>query len=243
MPAATIAFGVVCQMGVSTALRAALGTVFTPLGLVLLVGATLLGVLMGALPGLGGPVALSLLIPLTFDSEPASAFMIMAAALGGVNFGGSVTAILFNTPGTAPNAATLFDGHPLAEQGRANEAIAASAVASAAGAVLGFVLVFGPAAGAYPAGARLLVAGVLLARGHRSRDHRRRIDRIGTRRPDGGSTRRGVYLSWLEPDHGRRPVHRQHPIPRKRVFPSCRPSLGCSPSPRWPVCSHAKGPS
>ena len=140
MPAATIAFGVVCQMGVSTALRAALGTVFTPLGLVLLVGATLLGVLMGALPGLGGPVALSLLIPSTFDSEPASAFMIMAAALGGVNFGGSVTAILFNTPGTAPNAATLFDGHPLAEQGRANEAIAASAVASAAGAVLGFVL-------------------------------------------------------------------------------------------------------
>jgi putative tricarboxylic transport membrane protein len=123
-----------------TALSDALGTVLTPTGLALILGGTLLGVTVGSIPGLGGPVALSLLIPVTFELEPRLAFLILAATLGGVNFGGSVTAILLNTPGTAPNAATTFDGFPLAKQGRGAEAIAASAVASGTGALLGIAL-------------------------------------------------------------------------------------------------------
>ena len=118
----------------------ALGTVFSPTGIAFLVGATLLGVTVGSIPGLGGPVALSLLIPVTFDLEPRLAFLVLAATLGGVNFGGSITAILLNTPGTAPNAATTFDGFPLAKQGRGAEAIAASAIASGTGALLGLFL-------------------------------------------------------------------------------------------------------
>jgi Uncharacterized protein conserved in bacteria len=89
---------------------------------------------------LGGPVALSLLIPITFELEPQLAFLILAATLGGVNFGGSITAILLNTPGTAPNAATTFDGFPLAKQGRGTEAIAAAAIASGTGSLLGITL-------------------------------------------------------------------------------------------------------
>ena len=115
-------------------------TVLSPFGIALVVGGTVLGVAVGSIPGLGGPVALSLLIPVTFEFEPRFALLMLAATLGGVNFGGSITAILLNTPGTAPNAATTYDGFPLAKQGRGAEAIAASAVASGTGAVLGLVL-------------------------------------------------------------------------------------------------------
>ena len=123
-----------------TAAAAAASTVFSPTGIALVIGGTLLGVIVGSIPGLGGPVALSLLIPVTFEFEPQFAFLVLAATLGGVNFGGSITAILLNTPGTAPNAATTYDGFPLAKQGRGAEAIAASAVASGTGAVLGLLL-------------------------------------------------------------------------------------------------------
>jgi putative tricarboxylic transport membrane protein len=118
----------------------AVDVIVNPRNMILIVLATLLGLMMGAIPGLGGPITIALLIPLTFDMNPNVALMIMAASLGGVNFGGSISAILLNVPGTAPNAATLFDGYPLAQQGRAGEAIAASALASASGAVLGLIL-------------------------------------------------------------------------------------------------------
>lgn len=118
-----------------------LETVLTPTNLALIIFASLLGLLMGALPGLGGPITLALLIPVTFNMDTNTAIMVLAAALGGGAFGGSITAILLNTPGAAPNAATVFDGYPLARQGRANEAIAASAVSSACGALLGLLLV------------------------------------------------------------------------------------------------------
>jgi putative tricarboxylic transport membrane protein len=109
----------------------------TPLYIIL---GTLLGLFFGALPGLGGSVALALLIPITLGMEPAQAIALLGSALGGVTFGGSVTAILLNTPGTANNAATLLDGYPMAQQGRGGEAIGASATASAQGAIFGLVL-------------------------------------------------------------------------------------------------------
>lgn len=125
---------------VNEAIRIGLETVLDPGNFVLIVLASLLGLLMGALPGLGGPITLALLIPVTFDMNANVGIMVLAAALGGGAFGGSITAILLNTPGTAPNAATVFDGYPLAQQGRANEALAASAVASASGAIVGVAL-------------------------------------------------------------------------------------------------------
>jgi putative tricarboxylic transport membrane protein len=122
------------------AISIALDTVITPINLVYILLATLLGLVAGMFPGLGGPVAMSLLIPITFPLSTNVAIMILAANLGGTAFGGSVTAILLNTPGDAPNAATLLDGYPLTRQGRAGEALGASAMASASGAILGVVL-------------------------------------------------------------------------------------------------------
>lgn len=127
------------MVGIIEGLVIAAGTVFAwPNVLFLLLG-TFIGLVFGALPGLGGVVALALVIPVTFGMNTETAMVFFAGTLGGVAFGGSVSAILINVPGTAPNAATCFDGHPMAVQGRAKEALGISAMASASGAVVGLV--------------------------------------------------------------------------------------------------------
>jgi len=102
-----------------------------------LLAGTCIGLLFGAVPGLGGTTALALLIPLTFGMEQSDAIMLMGGSMAATSTGGSVSAILLNTPGTAPNAATTFDGFPLASQGRAGEAVGAAATASALGGLIG----------------------------------------------------------------------------------------------------------
>lgn len=120
-------------------LSASLSLFSWPTILFVVIGA-LLGMIFGLLPGLGGPVLLSLLIPVTFGLDANAAIVLLAGSLGGVAFGGSISAILINTPGTPPNAATTFDGYPLARQNRAGEALGISATASALGALFGLVI-------------------------------------------------------------------------------------------------------
>ena len=86
------------------------------------------GLFFGAMPGLGGSTALALLIPLTYGLEPFTALALAGGIMGAVPMGGAVTAILLNTPGTAPNAATCLDGYPLTKQGKAGLAIGAAAI-------------------------------------------------------------------------------------------------------------------
>lgn len=102
-----------------------------------LIAGTCIGLLFGAIPGLGGTTALALLIPLTYGMDQSDAIMLMGGSMAATSTGGSVSAILLNTPGIAPNAATTFDGFPLAQQGRAGEAIGAAATASAMGGLIG----------------------------------------------------------------------------------------------------------
>jgi len=125
---------------VGEAIQIAVNLIVDPANIGLIVLATLLGLMLGIFPGLGGAITLSLLIPVTFSLDTSVSIMILAAALGGTNFGGSVTAILLNTPGAAPNAATVLDGYPLAREAKGGMAIAASAVSSAGGALLGLVI-------------------------------------------------------------------------------------------------------
>ena len=99
-----------------------------------------IGLLFGALPGLGGVSALALVLPLTFGMDPLVAMIFYAAVMGAVPFGGSISAILLNTPGTAPNAATCFDGHPMSRRGEANKALGISATASGLGALFGVIV-------------------------------------------------------------------------------------------------------
>jgi len=101
---------------------------------------TLLGLLFGILPGLGGPQALALLLPLTYGMDANLAIVLMAGAMSSIAFGGSIPAILINTPGTGQSAATCFDGFPLTQQGKAGMAIGAAATASCLGAIFGALI-------------------------------------------------------------------------------------------------------
>ena len=84
--------------------------------LALILGSTITGVLIGALPGLSSGMAIALLLPFTIYLEPSQAIAAMAALYCGGTFGGSITAILINAPGAPPAAATAFDGFPMAQR-------------------------------------------------------------------------------------------------------------------------------
>lgn len=117
-----------------------LSLIFTWSTFIYLLLGTLLGHVFGVLPGLTGSVAMALLIPITYALDPIQGIVLLSSAMGAVTFGGSITAILFNTPGTPNNAATCFDGYPLSRQGKAGMAIGASATASALGAIFGLMV-------------------------------------------------------------------------------------------------------
>lgn len=110
-----------------------------PAPLYLVLG-TLLGLLFGILPGLGGPQVLALLLPITYGMETNLAIVLLVGAMSSIAFGGSIPAILINTPGTPQSAATCFDGFPLAQQGKAGMAIGAAATASCLGAIFGAII-------------------------------------------------------------------------------------------------------
>ena len=91
----------------------------------------LLGIVVGVLPGLGGPNGVAILLPLTFGMDPTSAIILLSSIYWGALFGGGITSILFNIPGEAWSVATTFDGYPMAVQGRAAEALTAAFTATA----------------------------------------------------------------------------------------------------------------
>ncbi len=130
------------------ALFAAFMAVLNGGSLAYLAAGVLLGLTFGVIPGLGGTTALALLIPVTYTLDPLDAMYLAGGVMGATSFGGSISAILLNTPGTAPNAATTFDGYPLARQGKAGLAIGAAATASALGGLIGLftLLLFIPIA-------------------------------------------------------------------------------------------------
>lgn len=97
----------------------------------------IIGLVFGVIPGLGGATALALLMPLTYGMDPTVAITLAGGVMGSVSMGGSITAVLLNTPGTAPNAPTCLDGYPMAQQGKAGLAIGAAASASSLGGLIG----------------------------------------------------------------------------------------------------------
>ena len=98
--------------------------------------ATLLGIIVGMLPGLTATMGIALLTGLTFQWESSNAIVILIAMYVGAIYGGSRSAILVNIPGTPANAATCLDGHPLALQGKAGEAIGVATTSSFLGSTI-----------------------------------------------------------------------------------------------------------
>jgi putative tricarboxylic transport membrane protein len=101
--------------------------------------ATLVGIVIGALPGLTATMGVALLTTLTYKMVPEQAILVLIAVYVGAIYGGSRSAILLNIPGTPANAATTLDGFPLARQGLAGEAMGLATSASVIGTLIGVV--------------------------------------------------------------------------------------------------------
>ena len=92
-----------------------------------------IGIIIGAIPGLNVPMAVALLLPLTFAMSPITGLALLLGVYKGGTYGGSISAILINTPGAPAAAATVIDGYPLAQQGKAGKALRASIYGSVLG--------------------------------------------------------------------------------------------------------------
>lgn len=101
------------------------------------------GTVIGAMPGLNVIFAIAILLPITFGMDSLPGMYLMLASYCGATYGGSITAILINTPGTPNAAATTFDGYPMAQQGRAGDALKIALVGSTLGGLIScFALLF-----------------------------------------------------------------------------------------------------
>lgn len=103
--------------------------------LVAMIGATLLGVFIGALPGLNPVMAIALLLPLTYSMDPLVALAMVAGIYNGSMYGGAIPAILLRIPGTPASIATTFDGFPMADKGEAAKALKIACWSSAVGGI------------------------------------------------------------------------------------------------------------
>ena len=104
-----------------------------------LLGVTV-GTAIGVLPGIGPALTVALLLPVTYNLEPTSAFIMFAGIYYGAMYGGSTTAILLNTPGEISSVVTALDGYQMARQGRAGVALSISAIGSLVAGTLGLVV-------------------------------------------------------------------------------------------------------
>ncbi|WP_165856826.1 tripartite tricarboxylate transporter permease [Marinobacter sp. JSM 1782161] len=132
----------------------------TPTNLMFALFGAFIGTLIGALPGLGPANGVAILIPLAFTLglPPETAMILLTSVYAGAMYGGRISSILLNIPGDEPAMMTCLDGYPMAQKGKAAEALAMSAIASFAGSLVGtiglillapalakFALTFGPA--------------------------------------------------------------------------------------------------
>lgn len=90
--------------------------------LLLIVAGVLIGIVVGALPGISATVGIAILLPFTFVMEPLSGMMLLLGIYGGAVYAGSIPAVLVRAPGTPASAASVADGNALARQGRGDEA-------------------------------------------------------------------------------------------------------------------------
>jgi TctA family transporter len=111
----------------------------TPQAMIFMVVGVIYGIVIGILPGLGGIVAMALLLPITYGMDVASALALLIGSHVSTIWGGSVTSILFRVPGNAKNVAQMFDGYPMTQRGEASRALGASATAALLGGVIGAV--------------------------------------------------------------------------------------------------------
>ncbi|MBO0663132.1 tripartite tricarboxylate transporter permease [Jiella sp. MQZ9-1] len=117
-----------------------LADVWAPATVVAMIVGTALGIIIGALPGLGSVVGLSICLPFTFGMDTVPSLALLLGVYCGSVYGGSISAILINSPGTPQSAATVLDGYPMALQGLAGKALGWSTASSVAGGLISCIV-------------------------------------------------------------------------------------------------------
>jgi putative tricarboxylic transport membrane protein len=107
--------------------------IFNPVTLFCIVSGALMGVILGSIPGLNSTMGTALLIPFTFTMDTVNGLALLAAVYCGGTFGGSISAILFNVPGSPEASATGLDGYPMAKRGDAAQALGYAIMCSCLG--------------------------------------------------------------------------------------------------------------
>ncbi len=115
-------------------------TILEPMNFLAVFSGVLMGIIIGALPGLTSPMGVALLIPFTYTMEPVPAISMLVALYCGGTFGGSISAILVHAPGTPAAAATTFDGYPLAQKGQAGKALGMACISSSIGGLFSVII-------------------------------------------------------------------------------------------------------
>lgn len=115
----------------------AIELILSPYVLLLMVVGVLIGAVAGAIPGLTGGIALAVFLPFTFGMDPLPALIFLMSVFTGSTWGGALTAILINAPGSPASAATQLDGYPMTQRGESSRAVGLSLGASVVGALIG----------------------------------------------------------------------------------------------------------
>ena len=113
---------------------------FQPLNLTMIVLGCVIGLFVGAMPGLGSVNGVAILLPITFLVPPTAAIIFLAAIYYGAMYGGAISSITLGIPGASTAVATVFDGRPLAASGKADKALMAAAIASFIGGTISVIL-------------------------------------------------------------------------------------------------------
>ena len=100
----------------------------------------ILGILAGAMPGLSPSMGVALLVPFTYGLTPQIALILLVSIYIAANYGGSITAVTINTPGTPSAVVTSFDGYPLTQQGKAGVGLGVSLISSTVGGIIGTII-------------------------------------------------------------------------------------------------------
>jgi len=171
----------------------ALHIIISPMALLLNLLGVVLGIVFRAMPGLNGVVGVALLLPITYGMAPAYGLIMLGGLYMGATYGGSISAILLNRPGTGEAACTALNGNPLARQGRAREALSFSAISSTFGGLFGVVIMmfFTPALSkmALKFGPPELFFGMYGGT-------------YGGGQSDGEEPQQGIFLRGVRPDSG-----------------------------------------
>jgi putative tricarboxylic transport membrane protein len=111
-----------------------------PYNLLIIVIGSSLGIMAGAIPGISGTMALALAVPLTYVMDPITALLLLVSIYASSVYAGSVSGILFRTPGAPEGVAATLDGHEMAKQGRAGEALGVDIFSSVTGGIFGTIM-------------------------------------------------------------------------------------------------------